>query len=235
MSLNFTNSLFFRQKWPQQCFLCAAACRHDPLCVACQQELPRLTAPICAVCATPLADNAALCGACLRHPPAFTHTVAAWQYAWPLDRLIHAFKFHHQFSLLPVLAKPLLDRLRDQPAPDVLVPMPLHAQRLRQRGYNQALLLAQYLSRQMNLPVLKTACQRTRHTTEQTGLSRSERANNLRHAFICAATVRDRRIALVDDVMTSGSSAHWLAQALRDAGASSVNCWILARTPPNDA
>ncbi len=235
MNLNFTSRLFFKQAWPQHCFLCAAACRHDPVCIACRQELPRPVAPICAVCATPLAGDAVLCGACLRQPPAFAHTVAAWQYAWPLDRLIHAFKFHHQFSLLPVLAEPLLDRLRDQPAPDILVPMPLHPQRLRQRGYNQALLLAQHLSRHLKIPLLKTVCQRTRHTTEQSGLSRAERVSNLRHAFICAATVRGQHIALIDDVMTSGSSAHWLALALRDAGALSVQCWVLARTPPNAA
>lgn len=235
MNLNFTSSSFFRQAWPQHCFLCAAACRHDPLCVACRQELPRLTATICAVCATPLAKDAVLCGACLRHPPAFAHTVAAWQYAWPLDRLIHAFKFHHQFSVLPVLSEPLLEQIRKQPLPEVIVPMPLHAQRLRQRGYNQALLLAQHLSRHLKIPLLKTACHRTRHTVEQSGLSRTERANNLRRAFACGAQVHGQHVALVDDVMTSGSSAHWLAQAMRDAGALSVRCWVLARTPPNAA
>ena len=235
MNPDFTNGLFFRQSWPQQCFLCAATCRREPLCVACRQELPRLTAPICPVCATPLADNAAVCGACLRHPPAFTHTVAAWRYVWPLDRLIHAFKFHHEFSLLPLLSEPLLEQVRRQTLPDAIVPMPLHAQRLRQRGYNQALLLAQHLSRHLKLPVLKTACQRTRHTTEQSGLSRWERASNLRRAFACNTQAQGRHVALVDDVMTSGSSAHWLAQAMRDAGALSVRCWILARTPPNAA
>jgi ComF family protein len=255
--MNFTDSLFFKQaefqqanakqlwsgqawfkkNWPQHCFLCGARCYQQTLCPACEQELPLLSPPFCTVCATPLASTCvpSICGNCLRKPPAYHHTIAGWQYRWPLDRLIHAFKFHHQFSLLPVLAKPLLDRLRDQPAPDILIPMPLHPQRLRQRGYNQALLLAQHLSRQMKLPVLKTACQRTRHTTEQSGLSRAERVSNLRHAFICAAAVRGQHIALIDDVMTSGSSAHWLAQALLTAGASSVNCWILARTPPNDA
>ncbi len=215
--------------WRRNCLLCTADAGSHGLCSDCQADLPRLPEPACTSCALPIPDGTGICGQCLRHPPAFVRTQAAFVYDFPLDRLIHAFKYHHQFSLLDTLTAPLAETLRQRNLPDAILPMPLHSQRLRERGYNQALLLAQGLAQALHLPLLAQACQRTRATAEQAQLSRQQRQDNLRQAFACNARVKGLHIALVDDVMTSGSSAEHLAQALLQAGARSVECWVAAR------
>lgn len=215
--------------WRQNCVLCTENAGNSALCPACRNDLPRMPDALCPVCALPVNESDMLCGKCLKHPPAYERTLAAYAYTFPLDRLVHAFKYHHQFSLLDTLTAPLIEVLQHLPRPDAVLPMPLHPLRLRERGYNQALLLAQHLAHQLNLPLLTHSCQRTRATTGQAHLSRQQRLDNLRDAFTCDANVRGLHIAIVDDVMTSGSSAQHLAQALKKAGARAVECWVTAR------
>lgn len=223
------NSLF-TYLWRQNCVLCAADAGQSALCTSCLEALPRLSAHVCPICAITVPDGNTSCGSCLQHPPAFEHTWAAYTYSFPLNRLVHTFKYHHQFSLIDTLTQPLIEMaaLRDM-LPDALLPMPMHPQRLRDRGYNQAHLLAQHLSRSLHIPLLTEACQRTRATIEQAHLSSKQRADNLRGAFFCRAEVKSLRIAIVDDVMTSGSSTQQLALSLREAGASAIECWVIAR------
>jgi ComF family protein len=215
--------------WRQNCVLCADDAGNKALCATCQSDLPSLPDKLCPICALPVNESGLLCGSCLKSSPAYERTLAAYAYAFPLDRLVHAFKYHHQFSLLDTLTTPLIETLQHHPRPDAVLPMPLHPLRLRERGYNQALLLAQHLARQLNLPLLTHSCQRTRATTGQARLSRQQRLDNLHGAFTCDANVQGLRIAIVDDVMTSGSSAQHLAQSLKQAGASTVECWVVAR------
>lgn len=131
--------------------------------------------------------------------------------------------------MIPPLCVPLLERLQQHKPPDALVAMPLHPLRLRERGYNQSALLAQHLSQRTGIPMLRGACQRIRHTPTQTGLPVAARLANLRGAFSCTHAVNGLHIGIIDDVMTSGSSLEHLARTLQQAGATSVDCWVLAR------
>lgn len=223
-------------RWlPSRC----AVCRdwpQAPLCETCircfAQPLPR-----CSTCALPLPASSLAprrCGACLQSPPPLDLCLTATAYAWPWIDLIAQMKFHQQ----PSWAGPLGSLMRHAPwvedtvaMADCVLPIPLSAQRLAERGYNQSLLLA----RQLSAP--KTQAQwllRTRHTPAQRTLPRAERLANLNGAFaidpLLAAEIRGRRIVLVDDVMTSGASLHTAAMALREAGASHISAVVLART-----
>jgi ComF family protein len=186
---------------------------------------------VCTVCAVPL-PGGTTCGHCLSHPPAFSHTLSAFHYAFPIDALIHACKYGGNLVLFDLLAEPLATRALAQRLPDLLVPMPLHPHRIRERGFNQAREIAAVLSRRLKVPLAAQGCHRIRNTPPQAALKLKERAANLRDAFECDASLRGKRIALIDDVMTSGASLNALALAARRQGAEEVEAWVVARTPP---
>ena len=217
-----------RMLMPQNCLLCNVEAGPAILCPDCLVDLPVATKLACPVCAQPTASSDS-CGSCLRRPPSFKRTMVAYQYAFPLDQLVHALKYQHQFAVIDTLTAPLIAAIREAPLPDAVIAMPLHPQRLRERGFNQSMLLARHISHQLQLPLLTAACNRTRNTPPQTTLPIRQRQQNLRGAFTCGSSVANRRIAIIDDVMTSGSSLESLAAALLDAGASEVECWVVAR------
>jgi ComF family protein len=192
----------------------------------------------CGRCALPLAAGSApaLCGECLRHPPPLDACFAAFSYARPRPDCIAQFKFRGEVGW----AGPFSTLLRSAPwvepaleACDLVLPMPLAPARLRERGFNQALELARRLA-----PAKTDAglLLRNRDTPAQHGLARAERLRNLRGAFalepLRAAELRERRIVLVDDVMTSGASLFAAAEVLRRAGAAHIAAVVLARTDP---
>ncbi|WP_137894612.1 phosphoribosyltransferase family protein [Ramlibacter sp. 2FC] len=217
---------------PSQCAVCRAWPAR-PVCEACvtrfAQPLPR-----CSGCALPLPAGLTRCGACLREPPPLDACLAAVPYAWPWSQGIARFKFHQHSGW----ARPLAALLRSQPwvepaleQADLLLPMPLSRQRLAERGFNQALLLARQLApRKTDAGLLL----RTRDTPAQHALPRRERLRNLRGAFavepLRAAELAGRRVVLVDDVMTSGASLHAAALALRQAGVAHITAMVVART-----
>jgi ComF family protein len=224
------SSSFFRQFLPAQpCVLCGALSRDGVWCKACDADLPRLGIAHCPVCALPTHDGAT-CGRCLQHPPAFSHTVAAYAYAFPLDKLVQAVKFSEQLVLVEQLATALAQRIEQRP--DVLIAMPLHPLRLRERGFNQSLLLARSLSKRLDIPLLTDACERTRNTSPQSSLRWQERGKNMRKAFTCSADLSGKHIAVVDDVMTTGASIEELSRTLRQADAKEICAWVVARTLP---
>ncbi|HEY9101517.1 ComF family protein [Chitinimonas sp.] len=214
---------------PQSCVLCLADSGEASVCQGCAAELPWATAPRCPVCAIPTPQGLH-CGACLKQAPAFDHTVAAWWYQWPLDRLIPAYKYAGQLGLTSSLADGLLAQARQADRPQALLAMPLHPDRLRERGFNQSYELAKQLASALDLPLLQNNVVRTRLTPPQASLPLEERHKAIRGVFQAAGDVTGQHIALVDDVMTSGASLHELAKTLKAAGASRVDCWILART-----
>jgi len=214
----------------QPCLLCGAASPHGVWCKACDAALPYLNDALCPVCALPTFEGA-VCGLCLRQPPHFARTVAAFAYAFPLAQVLQAYKFGERLELVHALAGQLAQRIES--LPDCIVPMPLHPLRLRERGFNQSLLLARELGKKLNVPVLPDACQRLRNTAPQSTLAWQARGNNMRKAFSCRTEVAGKHIAVVDDVMTSGASLNELAQALKQAGASEVSTWVVARTLPH--
>lgn len=173
-----------------------------------------------------------MCGDCLQHPKPFTRTVAAMQYAHPVDFLINRFKHQRQFSCGDFLAGELLQPLQTAYSggdwPQLLIPVPLHWSRALARGFNQSQLIGQQLSRWLHIPLAQT-CKRHRRNPRQQGLDRKERLRNLRAAFSVVAPVAGRHLALVDDVMTTGATVTELASSLRRAGAVRVDIWVLAR------
>ncbi len=201
---------------------------HHGLCVDCTMHLAPDNQNCCLRCGLPLNHAADTCGQCLLTPPAYDYTRAGRIYAWPLSHLIHAFKYGHAYGLASLLCDPLATT----PLPDVFLPMPQHPLRLRERGYDQTRLLAAELSRRHKRPMLDLACRRIRNTRSQTGLALSARKTNLKDAFACYGDVRSLHVAVVDDVMTTGSSMHELAGALREAGATTIGCWVMARALP---
>jgi len=202
------------------------------LCAACRSALPYHPPATCPACALPTAGGAT-CGSCLKKPPAFDRTVAAFSYTFPLDALIHSYKYAGNLTLLELLAEPLAARAIAQRKPDLLIPMPLHPARLKQRGYNQALEIARQVAQRLAIPLDSRACRRLRDTPPQATLKLKQRAANLRGAFSCDIDLSGKRVALLDDVMTSGASLHALAQAVRAQGATEVEAWVVARTLPH--
>jgi ComF family protein len=224
---------------PSQCELCRrwGAGR---LCADC---LARFDAPgpRCGTCGLRLAQAAPACGDCLREPPPFDRTVCAVDYAFPWDHLIREFKFRGQFELAGPLAQRLSAAVLAQggSAAQWVLPVPMSNQRLRQRGHDQAWELAQRVAATLNLPARADALLRTLDTQQQTELGRAERRRNLRAAFFVPgqqrAALQGTRVALVDDVMTTGATLGEAAAALRRAGVAAVEVWALARTPaPGD-
>ncbi|GMV29792.1 MAG: competence protein F [Rhodanobacteraceae bacterium] len=219
---------------PSRCLLCggAGAVARD-LCAACRADLAP-NEPACACCGQPLALAAAACGRCLRRKPAFQATWAPLRYAPPLAGLMTRFKFGGDLAAGRVLAEIALEHWHRLPParPDTLLPVPLHPDRLRERGYNQALELARPIARATGIPLLPDVLQRGRATPAQSGLSALARRRNLRGAFaVRAGAALPAHVAVVDDVMTTGATAQECALALRRAGVVRVDVWAVARAP----
>jgi ComF family protein len=220
---------------PQDCLLCGAATDDAPLCGPCRDELPAL-ARSCPVCAMP-SPIGEICGTCLRHRPQFDMTVAVWRYAYPADRLVQALKFHGRLALAPFFAEVLACLVE---RPDVVIPMPLHPARLTERGFNQAAEIARHLTGKLGAGKagagkLETrlalqGASRIRRTLPQADLPFDERSRNVRGAFACALDLAGARVAVVDDVMTTGATLGELAKVLKRAGAARVENWVVART-----
>ncbi|HWR76591.1 MAG TPA: ComF family protein [Thiobacillus sp.] len=224
----------FKQAFPFTCLLCGATSGTGHLCSACLAGLPWHSQPQCPQCAIPTPDGQ-VCGACLKHPPAFDRSCAALAYAFPLDRLIPRLKYHGQLAIAPALGECLAQVAASRPRPDRLIAMPLHAKRIRERGFNHATEIAREAAKRLGLPLDTDSCRRVRDTPPQMGLKHDARRRNVRGAFVCTGDVRGQRIALIDDVMTTGTSLDELAATLKQAGAREVTCWVAARTlPPGD-
>ncbi|AWY41580.1 ComF family protein [Pseudomonas putida] len=235
---HYKGPVYIWSKNIQICLLCdEAADGAIPLCMACETELPWL-GDHCQTCALPLPGSGLTCGQCLTQPPAFERVIAPWTYSFPIDSLITRFKHSAKWPFGHLLAELLAQALRhrfadDLPQPDLLIAVPLATRRLRQRGFNQAAMLARWLGDQLDLPLLL----RTQDTGAQQTLNASERRQNLRNAFALApdASIKGRHLALVDDVLTTGATAQALARLLMEAGAARVDVYCLARTPkPGD-
>ncbi|QOJ21562.1 MAG: ComF family protein [Gammaproteobacteria bacterium] len=215
----------------KSCLLCGAIAGGD-FCPACYRDLPQLPASHCPVCLWPVPTNE-ICGNCLKKPPAFTRTLAALRYTFPADALIHALKYQTNLAIAPVLANLFIARLKTmETMPDVIVPMPLHPIRLRERGFNQAMEIGRTIAKQTGIALLPDGCSRIKHTLPQTGLPWKERQKNIRRAFSCRIDVSGKHVAIVDDVMTTGATLNELAQVLRRRGATEISNWVIARTLP---
>ena len=216
---------------PQTCLLCGAKSHNEKLCRDCSNELPRLLGPRCPRCALPTDGN--LCGTCLRKLPAFSGVIAALIYTFPVDAIIKSLKYHRNLAVTEVLAETLLKAIPQENEPDLLVPVPLSREKQCERGFNQAHEISKVLTRRLGIPIIAEACSRIRNTPSQTTLPWNQREKNIRGAFACSSDFSGKRIAVVDDVMTTGATLHELANTLRKHGANDVVAWVVARTLPS--
>lgn len=230
---------------PGCCALCGQRCA-TLVCGGCQQDA--VTArPRCRCCANPFGSGAAapapsFCGACLAKPPAFDATFAGADYAAPLDQLLLQLKFAACLPLAPWFAQLIVEQLlasrHGGPGgasvlPELIAPVPLGRQRLAERGFNQALEVARPLARMLGVPLAARLATRLRETAPQSALAPAARAANVRAVFsVDPALVRGRHVGVVDDVMTSGRTLDALARELKQAGATRVSNFVVARTPP---
>lgn len=212
------------------CLLCADYDgKIHGLCTNCYESLPWHTAAKCPQCA--LISDGRLCGNCLNASPEFDATHALLTYGYPIDGLLQQYKYNDMLHLAKVFAEffRTLPNVSENDI-DLIIPMPMHSQRLRERGYNQALEIARYLAKSLDLPLDYLACQRIKLMPPQAGLPLKDRVKNVRGVFECNATLQNVKIAIVDDVMTTGASLNELAKTLKKAGAARVECWVIART-----
>ena len=214
---------------PPRCVVCGdAGMPGRDMCAACHAGLP-WQGPACARCALPL-PTTGVCGHCLQQPSPLDAVHAAFDYAFPLDRLLPRLKFHADFACGRVLAQCMAERFAALPRPAAIVPLPLHRTRLRRRGYDQALELARPLAKALGLPLRGDVLHRCKATSAQSRLHADARQRNLRGAFAVNPTaVLPAHLVLIDDVMTTGATLHAAARALRDAGVARVDAWVCAR------
>lgn len=242
--MNLFNTLFNRFL-PQTCSCCASLIHYNSLsmlCEECRYALPWL-GDACLVCAIPLADCiSSICGQCIKDPPDFSSAKIPFRYDYPLDRIILDFKFQQQLSKCKTLSHLMLDYLHDeyqyQQLPEALVPVPMYWKRQFKRGFNQSEQLAHALGKFFQLPVLSQVCFRKHHKKAQKDSDKHTRENNLRNAFSVndrtLHLIKNKHLALIDDVVTTGATVREVSKLLIKQGAASVVVWALARTPrPN--
>ena len=212
----------------QTCYLCGNS-SSQAICNACLKDLPYKTSA-CLNCASTL-DEVGICPECKQNPPPYTHTQALFSYTYPVDKLIKLAKFHQNLTILKLLANLMAQHLTMEPRPDVLIPVPLHSKRLRQRGYNQSLELAKMIAKQSGIPINTRICKRRKYTRPQTALlNAQQREENLANAFkIKKIPSTWQHIVLIDDVMTTGTTVKQLALAFKAAGISQIDVWCCAR------
>lgn len=242
-----------------RCILCNSQSKRPmDLCQACEDELPNIN-KACYRCAIPLpfitppgspepgfngakpSESKPLCGQCLSTNPPQNRAISLYLYDFPLDRLITQLKFSKQMQYARVLGQLLANtiacRYQGQAMPDAIIPVPLSKQRLRERGFNQATLIATPIAKALDIPLLKYHCLRSRHTDAQSGLNASARHKNLSNAFALRKPLMNKlkqplqHIAIIDDVMTTGATLESLGNTLLKNQVERVDFWTIARTP----
>jgi ComF family protein len=221
--------------FPPNCVLCGASGQPPllDLCTDCENDLPG-NEHACARCALPLNSAAAQCNACLVRPPPFDRALVPFRYSYPLRNLVRSLKYVGELSharILGTLVARAAGERRDA-LPHLIVPVPLHRLRYRERGFNQARELARFIGSALRIPIDDRTCTRVRATADQTELSAAERRKNVRGAFAMTGPLRARHVAIVDDVLTTGSTVAAIAPVIRAAGATTIEVWAVARAIP---
>ncbi|MDP1540799.1 MAG: ComF family protein [Moraxellaceae bacterium] len=214
-----------------QCLLCADTSVNECLCPPCSADLAWLS-ETCHRCALPH-EGDDICHYC-DDDFGPDHTLAVFAYQFPVNALMAEFKYRALMAVTDLFAARLNDLALSSSLPDFIVAVPMHHQRLRQRGYNPALLLAKQVAKRLHVPLLTNALVRQHDGQQQKSLSAEQRLINLQNAFAWQGpSLQGRHIAIIDDVMTTGATAQVISKLLRQAGAVSVSAWVIARTLPS--
>ncbi len=225
---------------PCYCALCHNPTTNTALCTPCTGELPWLKNP-CVCCAKPLISETiihpAVCGDCLTNPPSYQALIAPFQYKYPIDYLILNLKFGNKFIYARILGELMAETIARhyQPInyPQLIIPVPLHPRRLRERGYNQAVEIARPIQKKFRLPLSVHQCGRIIDTQPQAAIAASGRSRNVKSAFSAALSIKATHVAIIDDVVTTGSTVSELTQALRKVGVKKIDIWCCSRTHLN--
>jgi len=210
--------------------LCKASNGGDiGLCADCLKDMPWHTAEQCPQCAL-LAYDGQLCGNCIASSPEFDATSALFRYEYPLDSMLQRYKYGQSLNMADTFASLMTSTIITKP--DIIIPMPLHPQRLQERGFNQSLEIARIIAQKMEIRLESHACKRIKLSPPQASLPLKQRVKNMKGAFSCTTGLDGLHVALLDDVMTTGASLNALAKAVKSAGAHHVECWVVARTLP---
>lgn len=231
--LNFSslvNTLF-----KQKCLLCdaqsdALEANIHAVCKACLNELPRHPKTSCPQCG--LSSGGQLCGSCISSPPDFDVTTSVFLYDFPIDSMMVRYKYGNMLSLCAFFGQILSEKV-DLNNVDLIIPMPMHPARIKERGFNQAHEIAKVLTKNCKEKLDFKSVERIKLTPPQASLPLKERVKNIKGAFKVSGDLSGKRIAIVDDVMTTGASLNELAKTLKKSGASHVECWVIARTLPH--
>ncbi|MFC0322110.1 amidophosphoribosyltransferase [Gallibacterium melopsittaci] len=215
---------------------CRLAISIHGICSTCYRQLPKVA--YCGCCGTALPEDRMSCGCCLLNPPKWQRIVFVSAFVEPIQPLIYRFKFHQDYWLDRSLARWLFLAVRNAKRthhltlPDLLIPVPLHHRRQWQRGYNQAALLARYLSRWLNIPCREDLIVRKRATEAQRGKTAAQRQRNLSHAFALVKPLPQgiKSIALIDDVITTGTTMEEICLCLQQVGIEDIQVWALCKT-----
>jgi ComF family protein len=219
---------------PATSLLCAECrlnlTRNDECCEQCAEELPLALGSTSVL-------HSKRCGRCISNPPAFQRTFFAYDYNVSVAELIQRFKFGEMLILSKLLADMISQRIKkcEYSRPDALIPVPLHPVRLKQRGFNQSLELARAVGKALNIPVYHTLLIRTRNTPKQSGLDRKTRENNIKGAFRLQTNedmidLAGKHLAIIDDVITTGSTAQEVAKVLKCSGVDTISVIAIAKT-----
>ncbi len=227
---NDASTKLFDRLFKQRCQLCTADDGGEfGLCDACYKDLPWHTAPQCPQCG--LSSNGLVCGSCLNSPPDFDAVHSLFTYDFPLDVMMQRYKYGSMLNLGHTFGK-MLGNKTSLADVDLVVAMPMHPARLKDRGFNQALEIAKIITQNNPEKLDYQSVQRQKLTPPQASLPLKGRVRNIKGAFIASNHLNGKRIAIIDDVMTTGASLNELAKTLKQAGASHVECWVVARTLP---
>lgn len=228
--INRISTKLLHSLFKQRCLLCTAEDGGEfGLCNACFDDLPWHLAPQCPQCG--LSSNGLVCGSCLNAPPYFDATHSLFTYDFPLDVMMQRYKYGSMLNLGHIFGM-MLSNKTNLANIDLVIAMPMHPARLKERGFNQALEIAKIITKNNPEKLDYQSVQRQKLTPPQASLPLKERVRNIKGAFKLDKHLNGKRIALVDDVMTSGASLNELAKTLKQAGATYIECWVVARTLP---
>ncbi len=220
--------------FPYTCVFCKMPShREQNLCHACWHDLPILHIG-CVRCANHLPQADKICGQCLQVAPMFDCAHALFTYHPPITKLILDLKFHRALAHAQLLGEWMRDKIihdwyREKPRPSVIIPVPLHPKRLKERGFNQALEIARPIAKTLDLPILTRHITRRKHTIAQTALPAKTRKHNMRHAFLIQQDLKNQHVAVLDDVMTTGHTLNEFCRVLKQNGAGKIDVWCCAR------